>query len=131
MLCGCNLCYCGVFITQIAPTSTNDSMKVLRLVTNTWNMWYCTEQTQPVFAPPLPAPRQVFNQLQYRTGVLVQTIHDCSSFQVIICSMAASYELAQLATTFDSRSNNELHFFVRAVPNYHVLLICCWVSAAR
>jgi hypothetical protein len=45
-------------------------------------MWYVQEQTQPVFAPKLPAPRQVFNQLRYRTGVLVQSIRDCSSFQV-------------------------------------------------
>jgi len=97
-LCGYNLCYCGVSNTQIAPTSTTDSMKVLRLVTNAWNMWYCIEQTQPVFAPPLPAPRQVFNQLQYRTGVLVQTIQDCSSFQVTITrSMLLVISIAQLA----------------------------------
>lgn len=67
---------------QIVQGPTNDSIKVLRLVTNTWNLWYCIEQTSHVFAPPLPAPRQVFNQLQYKTGVLVQSIKDCSSLQV-------------------------------------------------
>jgi hypothetical protein len=70
---------------QVAQGPTNDSLKVLRLVTSTWNMWYCLLQTQPVFAPSLPAPRQVFNQLQSRTGVVVHAIQDCEAFQASVC----------------------------------------------
>lgn len=64
------------------PGPTADSISILRLVTNTWNMWHVIETTQPVFAPKLPAPRQVFDQLQYKTGVLVQAINSCPSFEV-------------------------------------------------
>ena len=73
---------CVLSAMQVVPGPTNDSLKIVRLVTKMWNMWYCLLQTQPVYAPPLPPPRQVFNQLQYRTGVLVQAVKDCSSFQV-------------------------------------------------
>lgn len=67
---------------QFEPGPTNDTIRILRLITDAWDLWSATLTTQPVFAKPLPAPRQVFNQLQYKTGVLVQAIKDCSSFQV-------------------------------------------------
>jgi hypothetical protein len=87
-----NHCQCTVQLTlllcvlgaasQVVPGPDVDSINVLRLVTNTWNMWHITLTTRPVFAPQLAAPRQVFNQLQYKTGVLVQAISTCASFEV-------------------------------------------------
>lgn len=35
-----------------------------------------------MFAPPRPVPRQLFDQLRYKTGVLVQSIKGCAGFQV-------------------------------------------------
>lgn len=72
----------GAASVQVTPGSDINSINILRLVTNTWNMWHVIETTRPVFAPKLAAPRQVFNQLQYKTGVLVQAISTCSSFEV-------------------------------------------------
>jgi hypothetical protein len=67
---------------QVVPGPNVDSINILRLVTSTWNMWHMIETTRPVLAPKMAAPRQVFNQLQYKTGVLVQAISTCSSFEV-------------------------------------------------
>jgi len=57
-------------------------MTVLHLVANSWHFWYLVLTTKPMFAPPRPVPRQLFDQLRYKTGVLVQSIKGCASFQV-------------------------------------------------
>jgi hypothetical protein len=67
---------------QFIPGETSSSLRVLHLISDAWHWWYVHVTTQPVIAKRLEVPRQVFNQLAVKSGVLLQAITDCASFTV-------------------------------------------------